>query len=300
MKKIKVYSVLLLLAFGFSCSTEEKTVDDVIETTPRGAILRTISIPSPTFNFTDATSKWEVVVEEQDVEKGGLLDEVEVYVQLLSPNGNSSEALAKTVTASEFSTGPFGLPRANISLVLSDVLTLLGLEEGEFLSSDQFNIRLNLKLTTGQSFTQGDTNPNIAGGQFFSSPFFYRAQFFCPIDEAPDLFTGTYTVVTDIWADYAPGAQIPVVLGEDPYTFRILSTNNPFIGNPDTSYIEVTINPIDGTVIAASNEPFDYGGGFLIPVTGDGRVGACTGDITLSLDFGTFGIDQALVLTKAN
>jgi hypothetical protein len=91
-----------------------------------------------------------------------------------------------------------------------------------------------------------------------------------------------------------------MVLGDAPYTFRILSANNPFIGNPNTSYIEVTINPLDGTVTAASNEPFDYGGGFLLPVTGDGRVGACTGDITLSLDFGTFGIDQAFVLTKSN
>lgn len=300
MKEIKLFSALLLAFALFSCSTEDKTIDEVLGTTVRGAILRTIAVPNPTFDFTDVSSAWMVTVEEQDQEGGNLLDEVEVFAQLLSPNGNSAEALIKTVPATDFTSGPFGLPRTDISVALSEVLTALDLQDGEYLSSDQFNIRLNVKLTTGQSFTQGDTNPNIAGGQFFASPYFYRAQFFCPIDEVATLFTGTYIVVTDIWADYAPGNEIPVVLGESPYTFRILSTNNPFIGNPNTSYIEVTINPLDGTVTATSNEPFDYGGGFLLDVSGDGRVGACTGDITLSLDFGSFGADQTLTLTKSN
>ncbi len=295
MKKIFAYYPILLVLLLGACSTDEKTAVDVVEDVGRGAILRTLAIPSPTFDFNDASSQWTVTVEEQDSQNGDLLSEVEVYAQLLSANGNSDEFLVGTVPASGFTEGPFGLPRADISLVLSDVLAALGLQPGEFGSDDQFNIRLNLKLTTGQSFTNTDQTANIAGGQFFQSPLNYRAQFFCALTDA-SAFSGTYTVVVDAWADYVAGETVPVVPGDDPFTFRILSTNNPFIVNTATSYIEVTINPADGTVTAASNESFDYG--VPIDVVGRGSVGTCTGDINLILDFVGFAADQQFSLVK--
>ena len=291
----KYSSVLFALFMAFSCSTDEKTVDDVLATVGQGAILRTIAVPSPTFDFNDTSSEWIVTVEEQDSEDGGLLSEIEVYAQLLSGNGNSDEALVKTIPASELPRGPLGLLRGDIALMLSDVLTALDLQTGDFFSNDQFNIRMNVKLTTGQAFTQGDTNPNIAGGQFFSSPYAYRAQFFCALDDT-SIFDGDYTVVNDAWADYAPGDIVPVVPGDDPFTFRILSTENPYITNTDTSYIEVTINPEDGSATAVSNEPFDYG--VPIDVEGAGSVGTCTGDINLVLNFIGYSSDQQFSLTK--
>ena len=286
---------LLVTLFLVSCSTDDKTVDDVIENVGRGAILRTLAIPSPTFDFNDTASLWTVTLEEQDPQDGALFSEIEFYVQLLSAAGNSEERLVTTVPASQFSEGPFGLPRGNVSLALSEVLSALGLIPGDFASDDQFNIRLNLKLSTGQAFTNIDSNPNIAGGQFFQSPFNYRAQFFCALTDA-SLFRGNYSVVVDAWADYAPGDIIPVVTGEAPFTFRILSTQNPYINNTASSYIEVTINPADGTVTAESNEPFDYG--LPVNVTGTGSVGTCTGDITLLLDFEGQATGQQLTLRK--
>ncbi len=295
MKAIIKYISITFTIFLVSCSTEEKTVDDVLDDVGRGAILRTLAVPSPTFDFNDTSSSWTVSLEEQDAQDGALFSEVEVYVRLLSVNGNSDEKLVKTVTASEFSDGRFGLPRANLSLTLSNVLSTLGLQSGDFASEDQFNIRLNLKLNNGQAFTNSDVNPNIAGGQFFQSPFNYRAQFFCALTDA-SIFSGDYTVVADAWADYAPGDIIPVVVGEDPFTFRILSTKNPFIANTDTSYIEVVINPSDGSAIATSNEPFDYG--IPIDVLGTGSVGTCTGDINLVLNFVGQAANQQFALRK--
>ncbi|MCX2679796.1 hypothetical protein OOZ15_07595 [Galbibacter sp. EGI 63066] len=296
MKKIIRYSLLTVVALIVSsCSTEDKTVDDVIENVERGAFLRTIAVNNQTFDFNDTSSMWSITVEEQDQENGALLEEVEVYAMLIAADGNSSEELVKTIPASQFSPGPLELPRADIEVAFSEALSALGLQSGDFESTDQFNIRLNLKLTDGRSYTQGDANPNITGGQFFQSPFAYRVQFFCALADA-SLFSGSYTVTADAWADYAPGDQVPVVEGDDPYTFRILSTNNPFINNTDTSYIEVTINPDDGSVTAMANEVFDYG----VPVTvsGSGTVGTCTGDINLILDFVPFATDQLFTLTK--
>ncbi|MEM7381794.1 MAG: hypothetical protein AAF361_11435, partial [Bacteroidota bacterium] len=162
-------------------------------------------------------------------------------------------------------------------------------------SDDQFNIRLNVKLSTGQAFTSGDANPNVSGGQFFASPYSYRAQFFCALDDA-SLFDGSYRVVTDAWADYQAGDVVPVEQVPGSFSFRILSTANPFINNTDTAYIEVTINPEDGTVVASSNEPFDYG--VPVDVTGSGSVGTCTGDINLVLDFVGQATDQGFTLVK--
>lgn len=101
------------------------------------------------------------------------------------------------------------------------------------------------------------------------------------------LFNGNYVVVNDAWADYAAGDVVPVEFVSD-YTFRLLSTNNPFINTPGTSYMEFTIDPSDGSVTVSSNECFDYGPGFCLPVTGSGSIGTCTGDNNVVLDFEGF------------
>lgn len=296
MKKIVTYSFIAALAFfAGSCSTDEKTVEDVLNSVHRGAFLRTLSVNSETFDFNDTSSVWSITVEEQDYEGGFLLEEVEIYTMHIGTDGNGPEEFVKSVPASQFSPGPFGLPRADIEVAFSEVLNALELQAGDYVDSDQFNIRLNLKLTDGRSFTQGDANPNITGGQFFQSPFSYRVQFFCVLEDT-SLFSGTYTVTADVWADYAAGDQIPVVEGDDPFTFRILSTNNTYIANTETAYIEVTIDPEDATVTAQSNEPFDYG--VPVNIVGTGTVGSCTGDINLVLDFLPYQTEQLFTLTK--
>ncbi|MEM7382199.1 MAG: hypothetical protein AAF361_13515, partial [Bacteroidota bacterium] len=114
-KRIFKYSMVLcavLMVLG--CSEDDKLVESVISDVGRGAILRTIAVPSPTFDFNDQSSQWVVTLEEQDAEDGGLLTEVEVFVQLISAGGDSSEELIRTIAASEFNPGPFGLPRIDL------------------------------------------------------------------------------------------------------------------------------------------------------------------------------------------
>lgn len=102
----------------------------------------------------------------------------------------------------------------------------------------------------------------------------------CPFNMS--LFTGSYKVVTDTWEDYSPGDLITVQPGPAANQFKILSTSNPYISNPSTSYMLVTVQN-DGTVALASNQPFNYGGSTgLLGLTGTGTVNFCTGGINIS------------------
>ena len=104
-----------------------------------------------------------------------------------------------------------------------------------------------------------------------------------PVTAAP--FIGTATVVTDDWADYDPGETVEIEAGATPYEFWIRSYANPYISNPNTSYMVVTIDPLTGSATVMSNEDFDYGCS-QGDVTGSGTVNACAGTIDLVLTFG--------------
>lgn len=289
MKYFKSFLAIGLGIWALACSEDDKLTVQVQDDVERGAVLRTIATPNPTFDFNDPSKEWAVELEEQDHEDGALFSAVDVYVShTVAATGNSSdEALVKTIAASEFSTGPNDLPRGIVSTSLTEVLSALGLQAGDYESTDFFRIRLELVLNDGRTFSEASAGATVAGGSFFRSPYVYSAQFFCALADA-SAFDGNYVVVTDAWADYAAGDVIPVefVAG---YTFRILNSVNPFVANPGTSYMEVTIDPTDGSVTVASNECFDYPGFDCIDVTGSGTIGTCTGDINLNNVFGPYG-----------
>lgn len=282
----KIFALLIAFSLMQSCETDTKIVDDVFANIERGAILRTVATPNPTFDFNNKSSQWIVTVEAQDIQNGKLLAEVKVYSTFVKGGSAGTEVFVKSIPASSFTEGPFGLPRGDIAVSLQEVLDKAGLHTGDFDSSDSFNIRLESVLTDGRIFTSTNSTGTVTGGSFYSSPFEYSVQFFCALSNA-SMFNGAYVIDFDAWADYNPGeiVQVQYVSG---YKFRILSNANPYIGNPGTSYMEVTIDPTDGSCTVASNECFNYGPGFCLDVVGSGSVGTCTGDINVVIDFGGY------------
>lgn len=113
-----------------------------------------------------------------------------------------------------------------------------------------------------------------------------------------DEYAGDYEIVQDDWADYGKGQVVPVTVVDG--NIRILSTNNPYINNAATSYIEVTPIIEEGSesvsLTAASNEPFDYG--VLIPVAGTGSIDACTKTLDISLNFPPYASGQHFIIKK--
>ena len=199
------------------------------------------------------------------------------------PEIRARRPLSKPFPKATFQGGPTTCPGA-----------MSGFPSRQYESTDFFTIRLELVLTDGRTFSAASAGDTVSGGSFFSSPFTYSAQFFCALADA-SAFNGNYIVVTDAWADYGAGDVVPVQF-DSGYTFRILSTNNPYINNTTTAYMEVTIDPTDGSVTVVSNEDFDYG--VPIPVEGAGSVGTCTGDINLVLNFVGYATNQGFTLVK--
>lgn len=300
MKNIRYLFILTLITCLAGCSEADLPIDNVLNNTTSGGILRTVSVNNSTFSYSDPSEEWSVTVEAQDAQDGDLLEEVGVYVsQFRNGSRVGSEAFVKAVPASEFTEGQWGYPVGDINVSLAEATNSLGLTEDEYESTDEFRVRLEYVMTDGRTFTNTDAAGTVLSSSFWRSPYLYSVQFFCDLEDA-SMFDGPYNVTADVWADYAVGDEVPVVYNPEdgPYTFRILSTNNPYIANTSSAYLLVTIDPEDGSATVTSNEPFDYG--VPVPVTGTGSVGTCTGTINLSLDFGSYASSQAFNLVPAS
>lgn len=168
---------------------------------------------------------------------------------------------------------------------------------------DKFIISADVTLKDGTILKLHDNDGStLYGADVANSELFKVVQVYnpsCPLEDA-SIFDGDYIVSEDTWQDYAVGDIVPVsyVSSDGTFSFRILSTANPYINNPDTSYLLVTVNPTDNTVVVQSNEDFDYGPGYG-PTTGTGTVGSCSGEINLTLAFGPYG-GYKFSLKKAN
>lgn len=300
----KIFNLVLFsfaISFFYSCSNEDKIIDQVLTGTTSGVTLKTVKVDSPTFKFVDTSSKWEATVELRGTNNENRVKEVQVYASHTFGKNTSDEKLVKTFPASIFVVAePYGLPNATLSVTFAETLTALALNAGNYSTLDKFNLRLEIILEDGRTFTDKNSGGNVTGGSFFSSPFAYPVQFTCPLNDA-SLFNGNYKVTVDAWQDYAIGDIVPVAYSAANGTlkFRILNTNNPYLVNNANTYYEVTIDPTDGSCTVMSNETLNYGGGFLTNVTGKGSVGTCTGDINLTLNFSGSSQNQNFSLVKS-
>lgn len=236
------YVSLLLLGALFSCSTDKKAIEVVTEEVERGAVLRTIAINSTDFDVNNLQSTFHVDLEEMDIEDGGLLDEVEVFIQFkdnTSYNGSNAvgNTLLQTIPASEWVTGPNGLPTMSLEYTYQELLTTTGLTANQVAVTDQFLVLLNLKLTDGRVFNASNASSIIlAFNTFFSSPFCYTINIIEPIPE--DLFTGMYlmesivdgpngqTFVDVNGQPFSNGSLVEVVKGHSTNTREFMARHN--------------------------------------------------------------------------
>ncbi|WP_299211186.1 hypothetical protein [uncultured Dokdonia sp.] len=194
MKKI-IFSVLSLILF-ISCSEDDKAIDTVFQEIERGAILRNIDRVSPNFDRTDLQSAFIVVLEEQDLEEGGIFDFVRLYLQFKDrtpTNGDNSqlEIILKDIPSTDFQTGSNGLPVGTIEVVYQEAIDALLLNSETIQAGDQFELRAEIHLTDGRTFsTENGSASILTDACFFKSPYRYVINVIDEIDA--DLFTGIY------------------------------------------------------------------------------------------------------------
>jgi len=191
----KIYFIILV-GILTACSDDEKAIEVVTEGIERGAVLRNINRIEKNFVDGDLTSTFAVEVEEQDEEDGALLDFVRVYTKFIDrdlSNGNDStaEVILSDIEASSFTAGPFGLPRDIIEVSYEEMINAHSLDLDNIEPGDQFEVRLEVFLTDGRSYSNDSGSASILTDFcFFKSPYRYVINVIEPIPDAD--FTGTY------------------------------------------------------------------------------------------------------------
>ncbi|MFD2035834.1 hypothetical protein ACFSKL_13610 [Belliella marina] len=204
MKNInKTYGLLATLILLVSSCAD--FVDPVIpyKDFDTGGYLRTIDRTSDSFNFFDLpNSNFALILESVDANDGRDLVSVEVRVRhrrLIPdvgleylPELGVEDRLVLTLTESDFAANSESrFTRATFSIPAMDAIEAVGLSEDDIEQGDVFEFRLVLKDKKDRIFSDHNRSSDVAGGNFYDSPFFYNVTVVCPSD-----LDGTFSYVT--------------------------------------------------------------------------------------------------------
>lgn len=257
MKKIinKIILVALIVSV-FSCAKDPSNpIYSVFDGIEHGAILRTLEITSPTFDVVDLSSYFEVIIEEQDEEFGALLSQVEVFVNA----EGATEALVRTIPASEFTISDNGLPSTTIRITLQESLTALGLPTDGVACGDLMQVRLKVDLTDGRSFSFADGSGSLQGS-YFKSPYLYNVNIVANLP-SDTLYTGEYlleTVTPGIYgvSDYAGGIYTIEAISN---TIRVIRGVTTFPAFGGFGPVDVQFDFVCGEIIVPSGQSVGAG-----------------------------------------
>jgi hypothetical protein len=167
-----------------ACKTEMVEPIDLnaLET---GGYIRTVSpypVSASSFTFKTSalsTSKMEFLAE-AITPTLGLFSSYDLVIKVCRCNScqwyqNYGSGCFEEYSSFKFYKDPTsGYPRATISVSASEALTATKLTASDISVGDSFEITGTMKLTNGKTYTNTNTGPNITGGAFYSSPFFYK------------------------------------------------------------------------------------------------------------------------------
>jgi hypothetical protein len=222
MKKLFIY--ISLIALVVSCSKEyssdeyggyEMMTDYMLSNYTQGAALRQISKVGEYQAASPGTSNMAWVMEPHDVESGALTQNVEMYIAYngsFSGRASTSEILLRTFNRSDMYDGPVGLPRFETSLSLAEALAAMGLSE--FGGGDIVEVRFQLNLTNGESYSRSSVTGSLTGS-YFRSPFSYPLIIGCEQPAAEIAAqAGTYTIIgTDSYGDgWSTGESLTITV----------------------------------------------------------------------------------------
>lgn len=292
MKKYINKFFVLLFAFSMmqSCSTDDKTVDEVTSEVTSGAILRTISATN-TFNFFDPNDTrfvFDIALEEQDAQKGDLISEIRLYQSFTdnlddAVDNSKDEVLILTETPAGLTVSDFDLPRFDFSTTLAEALAINGLNVGDYNGGDVFSFRFELELTDGRVFSNNNLGGTVSGGSFFSSPFIYNVGIKCiPIEP----FAGEYTLkLIDSFGDGWDGAFITVTIGGTSTEYTTDGSETTHVVTVPTGTTELVFTYTSGSFEDEHTYTIDYDaldGSDPLKAGADGP-GPATGEIFLNI-----------------
>lgn len=290
MKYIKIISFFLLTFFVTTCTEEDNQLSTDINDT--GIYLKTISNSSTQFTPDSFnSSKIDLLLELGGNSAEQRLSTLNMYITYKDSEGifTGGEKLFKSYGVGDFTKdSTSGLLRKKFILSMQEIFSSLGITDNSvYDQADLITVRFEAVAKDGKKFTNNNLGQDMTTA-YYNSPFIYSFSVFCPFIASD--FTGDFEVLEDTWQDYGVGDLVPVMPGSSANKLIIKATNNPYISNSATAEMIVTFDSLTGEITSVtSNEDFDYGGGFVVNVTGTGMIDFCTKTITINpLNFGSY------------
>lgn len=182
-----IIKLTLFLAVFALVSCEQEIVERIDEfKLEQGGYMRTVT-PYPVNNSTFKVSranmsgtKMEFLAEAVTPNAGANFDTYDLtvkFVDATAANGNNSKDFValKSFPASAYTKDPTtGYPRTTIAVTGKEMMDALKLTADQISTGDRFEIRGTMRLKDGKSFNDLNSDPDITGGAFYSSPFYYR------------------------------------------------------------------------------------------------------------------------------
>lgn len=264
---------LFVLSFA-SCGDPDLPYDEETMQNTNGAFLRTIEIPSGIFDRNDiGSSEFQVILEEFDVQEGGLLESVTFYVTFIDntpDNGTTTGAKMEldTYPASQFSNDPdTGLPRITVTYDADDIMNAFGFTLADIDGGDVFRFEWDLNLTDGRTYNRDNSSNSVEGETFYNSTFISDVSVVCLLDDG--FAIGDYNLdQTQGSADPFFGAPTKFEEGTVTLSEGSTPTRRIFDVNYISFALDLEIDLVCGKVVVPS-QPAGVGcGGGIIWATG--------------------------------
>jgi len=297
MKKLSSLLIISTVFLSlFSCETDDKVIDEVVDNVGTGAILRTLSVNNAVLNSSDAASEFSVSIEEQDEQGGDLLESVSLFVTLddKSPDNGTTVAVdvfVKDFPASFFTDGPHGLPRATLAATFGEAEAAMGLSSDDHAPGDVLIFELRLNLTDGRIFGAASAGGIITGG-FFSSPFSYNALILCS-PQAGDYVVEMHDSFGDGWQTDAGNGGSGITIDVDGVILEV-GMCSPYGADNVGTFNDGNADPATGCILwAEGSDPTsdftDATAIVTIPVGAQTAIWTFPGDTYGEISFEVYG-----------
>ncbi len=270
MKKTIKYCCIFALIILASCKKTEdlNPLGDVVNLGVGSYITLAESV---NVNLSFDTPSSEVSIKVDEYKGGGEVASIDMFVV---EGSNGDPAAWKKIGSFPY-TGPGTVLKATSQ----EVATALGVAVSELAPGNFYTFYNRVITKDGKTFDLSNTLGALENNSNYNACFRWQAYITCPFTGGME---GTYTVVRDDWADWAPGNKVQVTDGPGPNQIDLSQVYpNPAYGDL-VDHLIVDIDPATGT---ASVPTVTFGSYSPLAVAEDatGYVFSCTGYITLSI-----------------
>ena len=203
-----LYLLLVAVMLLPSCADEELGPTLTFDIAGKGAYVKLLNESARLLDLANlSTASYDYTVEFVDIDMGRTVSQFDIDVRFADnnpANGDNTAGVQTLKTITSFNTSPRGFAGADVSVTLTELLSLFGLSADQLRANDQFVFET--KITTQDGAVFGAANSTAAvNGAAFGGHFAFTLTATCPLPES--LFVGNYALTYEDPGNQAFGVE---------------------------------------------------------------------------------------------